>query len=80
MGGYGLYVWGSFGVTALVMAVEVVSLRARRKALREADHDPHDEPASELLKRIATDRDQRTRQATASKSDSRKRTTRRKKP
>ena len=34
MGGYGLYVWGSFGVAALVMVVEVVSLRARRKALR----------------------------------------------
>lgn len=24
MGGYGLYVWGSFGVTALVMAVEPI--------------------------------------------------------
>lgn len=37
MGGYGLYVWGSFGVTALVMVVEVASLRARRKALRRSD-------------------------------------------
>ena len=37
MGGYGLYVWGSFGVTALLMVVEVVSLRARRKSLRRAD-------------------------------------------
>ena len=45
MGGYGLYVWGSFGVTALLMVVEVVSLRARRKSLREAEPDPHDEPA-----------------------------------
>ena len=45
MGGYGLYVWGSFGVTALVMTAEVVSLRARRKALRELEHDPHDDPA-----------------------------------
>ena len=33
MGGYGLYVWGSFGVTALVIAVELWSLRSRRKAL-----------------------------------------------
>ncbi len=24
MGGYGLYVWGSFGVTAVVMAVNAV--------------------------------------------------------
>ena len=33
MGGYGLYVWGSFGVAALVMAGELLALRARRKAL-----------------------------------------------
>ena len=37
MGGYGLYVWGSFGVTALLMVLEVVSLRARRNALRRAE-------------------------------------------
>lgn len=24
MGGYGLYVWGSFGLTALIMAVEPI--------------------------------------------------------
>lgn len=34
MGGYGLYVWGSFGVTALVLAAELWSLRARRKTLQ----------------------------------------------
>ena len=34
MGGYGLYVWGAFGVTALVMGAEMLALRARRKALR----------------------------------------------
>ena len=34
MGGYGLYVWGSFGVTALVMLIEVGSLSFRRKAAR----------------------------------------------
>ncbi len=34
MGGYGLYVWGSFGVTALVLLIEVVSLSARRKAVQ----------------------------------------------
>jgi heme exporter protein D len=38
MGGYALYVWGSFGVTALVIIIELWSLRARRKALAtEAD-------------------------------------------
>ena len=34
MGGYGLYVWGSFGVTALVLLIEVGSLSVRRKAVQ----------------------------------------------
>lgn len=33
MGGYALYVWGSFGVTAVVMAGEVMLLRRRRRTL-----------------------------------------------
>jgi heme exporter protein D len=33
MGGYGLYVWGSFGLTAAVVAGEVLTLRARRKTI-----------------------------------------------
>ena len=37
MGGYGLYVWGSFGGTALVIVSELLSVRARRRrALDEA--------------------------------------------
>jgi heme exporter protein D len=32
MGGYGLYVWGSFGVSALLMVLEPLMLRNRRKA------------------------------------------------
>ena len=32
MGGYALYVWGSFGATALLMAIEPVLLGRRRKA------------------------------------------------
>lgn len=39
MGGYGLYVWGSFGVTALVLAGEMLSLRSRRRALKQAAED-----------------------------------------
>jgi len=31
MGGYGQYVWGSFLVTAAVMAGEVLALRQRRR-------------------------------------------------
>ncbi|MDO9316400.1 MAG: heme exporter protein CcmD [Burkholderiaceae bacterium] len=33
MGGYGLYVWGSFGVTAAVIAAEIWAVAARRRAL-----------------------------------------------
>jgi heme exporter protein D len=36
MGGYGLYVWGSFGVTALVMGLEVVQAFNRQKHIRES--------------------------------------------
>ena len=32
MGGYGFYVWGAYGVTALVIVAELVALRARRGA------------------------------------------------
>ena len=31
MGGYGFYVWMAYGVTVIVLAVEVATLRARRK-------------------------------------------------
>ena len=36
MGGYGLYVWGSFGMALVVMVAEVGQLAARRKALTRA--------------------------------------------
>ncbi len=32
MGGYALYVWGSYVVTAALVAVEIVLLRSRRRA------------------------------------------------
>lgn len=36
MGGYGLYVWGSFAVTALAIAVELVELRqSSRQTLKK---------------------------------------------
>ena len=40
MGGYGLYVWGSFAVTAAVMLGEVWALRSARRAL--VRHDRND--------------------------------------
>ncbi len=39
MGGYGLYVWGSFAVTAAVMLGEVWALRASRRSLALDDYD-----------------------------------------
>lgn len=33
MGGYALYVWGSFGATALLMIAEPVMLSMRRKSV-----------------------------------------------
>ncbi|OQW86084.1 MAG: heme exporter protein CcmD [Rhodoferax ferrireducens] len=33
MGGYGFYVWGSFGATALVIMAEIWQVRAQRRAL-----------------------------------------------
>jgi heme exporter protein D len=42
MGGYAFYVWGSFGLTALVAVLEVLLLRKQR-------HTTLDELRSELL-------------------------------
>ena len=33
MGGYGLYVWGSYAVTACLIGVEILLLRTRRRAI-----------------------------------------------
>jgi heme exporter protein D len=35
MGGYALYVWGSFGVTALLMIAEPLLLRGRTRQIRK---------------------------------------------
>jgi heme exporter protein D len=32
MGGHGVFVWGSYGVTAAALVIEVFLLRARRRA------------------------------------------------
>jgi heme exporter protein D len=34
MGGYGIYVWGSFGVTALIMVIEpIVAIRNQKNLI-----------------------------------------------
>jgi len=35
MGGYAAYVWGAYGVTAVVIAVELFALAARRRRALE---------------------------------------------
>jgi len=36
MGGYGFYVWGAYGITAILLAAEIVAVRARYRAARRA--------------------------------------------
>jgi heme exporter protein D len=36
MGGYGFYVWGSYLLTALLVAIEAVAVRARFRASHAA--------------------------------------------
>jgi heme exporter protein D len=46
MGGYGLYVWGAYGVTAVLIAAEIVLLVRRGRTLR-ADVGRNRDPGSE---------------------------------
>jgi len=47
MGGYGFYVWSSYGMLALAIAVELFALRRHRRAAERraeqmrAEHDAH---------------------------------------
>ena len=36
MGGYAFYVWGAYAVTAILLAVEILAVRARYRAARRA--------------------------------------------
>ena len=52
MGGYAFYVWGAYGVTALVIVVEILAVRARRRgALEEARLAGPDGPAPTVISR-----------------------------
>jgi len=39
MGGYGLYVWGSYGATLALMLAEALSARHRQRAALQAARD-----------------------------------------
>ena len=50
MGGYGTYVWGSFVVTAVCFALEIVALSVRRQhALKELKRRHHQHTFHERL-------------------------------
>jgi heme exporter protein D len=40
MGGYGLYVWGSYAVTAALIAIELALVVARHRAALRARRSP----------------------------------------
>ncbi len=43
MGGYGLYVWGAYGVTAALMLLDpIAAMRRHRRALRSSTNDDFD--------------------------------------
>ena len=52
MGGYAFYVWGSFGVALVLMAVEVIALRRRRRRALLQQSDPA--PKMKVLKENET--------------------------
>jgi len=47
MGGYALYVWGSYGVAVAVVMIELALLRARTRAARKLAGAPRPESEAE---------------------------------
>ncbi|MDM7941697.1 MAG: heme exporter protein CcmD [Hydrogenophaga sp.] len=47
MGGYGLYVWGSLGMCAAVVAAELMAIRFRRRLLVQEAQQARDDAAVE---------------------------------
>jgi heme exporter protein D len=50
MGGYGLYVWGSYGVTFLLLGGEVIAVLKRKRSLanRGTQRDRLETPGAEF--------------------------------
>ena len=43
MGGYGAYVWGSYGVTFVLLIAEILMIRSRKRRLAQTSH-PNEQP------------------------------------
>jgi heme exporter protein D len=48
MGGYGLYVWGSYGITFVLLAGEVLMLLKRNRNLARRENPQSDSHESQL--------------------------------
>jgi heme exporter protein D len=49
MNGYGFYIWSSYGIAALMIVVEIVMLRAHRRAVLAHARSTPTEAASDAL-------------------------------
>jgi heme exporter protein D len=52
MGGYAPYVWGSYGVTLVLLAAEVLALRARRRRLARSTRPGEVETGNSKLETV----------------------------
>jgi heme exporter protein D len=52
MGGYGLYVWGSYGVTFLLLGAEVLALLMRKRAAEKSESSPRLETQDSKLETV----------------------------
>jgi heme exporter protein D len=52
MGGYGLYVWGSYGVTLLLLGAEVLALLMRKRAVEKSESSPQLETQDSKLETV----------------------------
>jgi heme exporter protein D len=43
MGGYGFYVWGAYVMTVVLVAIEIMAVRTRFRAAREAARATRDQ-------------------------------------
>ena len=54
MGGYGFYVWGSYIFALVLIAWEVVSLKQRKKTVRQQPHAQQDQRSSSVSPAVLT--------------------------
>ena len=53
MGGYAFYVWGSYGVTFLLLGAEVLMLLKRKRTVARTTHPPELETGNSKLETVS---------------------------